>query len=184
MRHAFFALLVSCVLLAGCSGDKKNPVKPHQVPVYSQATPQLTLASFVTAYTSRDSAEYRKLHSIDYQGASYDTSDSPGSQPGTFTWADEVDHIKALAEDRGIIRVSLNLGPSSSSWVRQAAAGPMGEAWAQIVIYNPALEIDAVNNSYSLASNETMTFRFSPDTSSTSPTDTLWSIVQWYEYGP
>jgi hypothetical protein len=186
MRHAFLpALLVSSVLLAGCSGDKKNPAGPGQgqPPAYSRATPQATLTSLINAYVFRDSAEYRKLHSIAYVGASYDTSDAPGPQPGTFTYADEVNHIKALAADPYVYRVIMFFG-SPSTWTRYPATGPMGEAWAEIAIHSPVLEIDAVNNSYWLASNETLTFQFSPDTSSTSPTDTVWSIVRWYEDGP
>jgi hypothetical protein len=184
MRRAFLpALVVLTGLLAGCSGDKKNPVKPGppQPPVYSQATPQATLASLLTAYVRRDSSEYRKLFAVDYQGFSFDADTSFGDQPGVFTLSDEFAHIKALAEDPMIIRIATDFG-SSSSWIRYAAQGPMDETWAEIVIANPRLEIDTATSTLLIPSNEIMIFRFSPDTSSASPPDTIWSVVRWYEY--
>jgi hypothetical protein len=183
MRRAFLpALVVVSVLLAGCSKDKKNPASPGggQPLVYSQETPQVTLASLLTAYESRDSSEYRKLFAVDYVGFSYDTSEAYGPQPGTFTREDEIAHIKALAEDPTVIRINADFGPQAS-WTTYDVMGPAGEAWKEIVIYNPALEIDSYSNTYLIPSNEVMRFRFAPDTSSTSPPDTVWSVVRWYE---
>lgn len=105
-------LLILAVALAGCFGSKKNPVKVINPPfTYSRSTPQAVLTSLIHAYESRDSVEYAKLYAYDYQGASYDTSEAPGIQPGTFTRADEVAHIKALAEDARVLGVSMDLGP-------------------------------------------------------------------------
>lgn len=176
------ALLSLAVLIGGCSGRKENPAGPgdKMPPAYSRATPQETLASLLTAYANRDSSEYRKLLAFDYRGQSYDVSDSPGPQPGTFTFQDEVSHIRALAVDPSVVRIFCDFGPSSS-WTVHPATGPMGETWAEIVIYNPALEIVTVYDSFIVGRNEVMAFQFARDTTSTSPPDTAWSVVRWYE---
>ena len=176
--------LFLAVLVAGCFGSKKNPVKAQPPYTYSRATPQDVLVSLVHAYGARDSTEYAKLYAPDYRGASYDTSDAPGPQPGTFTFNDEVRHIRALAAHPTVLAVSLNLG-SSGTWVRTATKGSAEEDWAEIIIYNPHLQIDATVDSYSIQSGELFTFAFSPETPApASPTDTLWSIVRWTEDAP
>lgn len=185
-RSILAALLAAAVLVAGCFGSNKNPVKPPvEGPVYSQSTPQNTLRSLVIAYATRDSVEYAKLFAPDYQGASYDTDTLAGLQPGAITRTDEMAHIKRLADDPSIVRIVLDLG-SSSSWVRQPAVGNQGEtSWAGIAIGNPRLEIDAYWDSKVLPSGEIFQFTFSPETPAAgSPTDTLWTIVRWEESGP
>jgi hypothetical protein len=178
-------LLILAVALAGCFGSKKNPVKVINPPfTYSRSTPQAVLTSLIHAYESRDSVEYAKLYAYDYQGASYDTSEAPGIQPGTFTRADEVAHIKALAEDARVLGVSMDLGPAGS-WTRTVVPGPNND-WTEIAIYNPRLEInESGGGGYNIASSEIFTFVFSPETpAASSSTDTLWSIERWFEDGP
>lgn len=183
MRRALLpALLILAVAATGCFGSKKNPVKtPITPPPYSRATPQDVLESLIRAYETRDSTEYRKLYALDYLGGSYDTSSAGAIDPGTFTWADEVRHIQKLRQDNNILGVNLDLG-SRGTWVRTSATG--GEGWAEITIFNPHLQIDTSIDSYVLTSNEVFTFTFAPDTAAASPTDTLWTIVRWFEDGP
>lgn len=182
-RFILPAWLILAGLVAGCFGSGKNPVKatPSQPFTYSRATPQDVLTSLVHAYNARDSSAYAKLYAPAYQGVSYDTSGAQEPQPGMFTRADEVAHIKALAQDRSILSVTLNLG-APGSWARTAAKGPGEEDWAEIPIYNPRLQIDTATSSLVLASNEMFVFDFSFETPApSSPTDTLWSIVRWSE---
>ena len=177
--------LILFFAFSGCFGSKKNPVKAPVNPpfAYSRATPQDVLGSLVHAYEARDSTQYSKLYAYDYQGTSYDVSGL--FQPGTFTWADEVAHIKALAESPDILRITLNLGPTSS-WIRTVPPGPNDEGWAEIAIPSPHLEIYGVGgDGVQIVPNETFIFEFSPETPAAgSPTDTLWSIVRWSEVGP
>jgi len=55
--------------------------------------------------------------------------------------------------------------------------------WATILVANPRIEIDDQPVSYSIdPSAETMQFKFVPTTpDSTSPTDTTWKIIRWFE---
>lgn len=169
--------------LSGCifspdrgRGPSGTPPLIYEIP----STPRLALKNLVTAYSARDSVEYRKLFDVSYQGGSFDTSDASGVQPGTFTWIDEVRHIQALAEDRQIIRVRLDFGPDGA-WVRDPVVGPMGELWAEITIYKPYLEVDNPTDSF-LLKPAVITFDFAPQTpAANSPTDTLWYIVRWRE---
>lgn len=176
--------------LSGCifSPDRGGGGPPKPPPTYPiRKDPQQALENMRTAYEARDSAEYRKVFvqlgapGEPYVGSSYDVNDSiPGNQLGTFTIVEEEQHIKKLAESRDIYRISLSFG-SKGTWKRYGATGPSSELWAEIVISNPVLELDDSKSSYAFNSNETFTYQFSPDTSSASPTDTVWSIVRWYE---
>jgi hypothetical protein len=184
-----FALagLSGCIFSPDRGGGGGPPKPPPTYPI--RKDPQQALENMLTAYGVRDSAEYLKVFARaaagkeGYFGSSYDVNDSmPGNQLGTFTIVEEEQHIKKLAESRDIYRITLNFG-SRGTWTRYGATGPSGERWAEIVITNPVIELDA-DNSYALKSNEIFTYQFSPDTSSASPTDTIWSIVRWFEAGP
>jgi hypothetical protein len=93
--------------------------------------------------------------------------------------------MRALAENREILGVSMDLGPVSS-WPRTAALGPNGESWAEITISDPRLQIDQSAGGWSLVSNELLTFQFAPQTPAPEAknTDTLWTMVRWYESAP
>lgn len=184
MKRARTVLALVLLLAIGpsCGKDKKNPVAPGPSPGPTVlGTPQAVLTRLRTSYENRDTLAYVSCFEADYQGASYDTSDTPGFQLGAFTLADEVAHIRALALNPNVTSVSLVLA-LPGSWTRTTVAGPGSETWAQITIYNPWVQIVEGQYVSEIAPNETFEFQFRPTTPApTSPTDTLWGIVRWTE---
>lgn len=183
MHRVLTAAAVAFLLLLGpACGDDKNPVKPGPSPGPNypvRSTPQAVLNKLILSYESRDSTGYRDCFEADYQGASYDTSDTPGNQPGTFTYADEAAHIRALARSPGITSVDLYL---PSPWTRTTVTGDLLGDWAMIAVHNPQVGITDDANSLQTVTNETFEFSFRPTApAAESPTDTLWRIVRWSE---
>ena len=187
MNRALSAAAVAFLLLLGpaCGkDDDKNPVAPEPPPTPTYpllSAPESALVALRLSYERRDSLAYRSCFAIDYQGTSYDTSETPGYQPASFTRIDEERHIRSLAENPNITVVTLDLGVPAS-WSRSTAAGDPGEDWALISVRNPLVEITEGDNTSEVTANETFEFLFRPTTPApTSPTDTLWHIVRWTE---
>lgn len=169
------ATAVLPALMGGCGDD--NPVKPGQQPKYlDSSTPQNVLFNLVRAYTSRDSAGYDSLFDAAYAGTSIDNSD-PGP-PLSFTKADEMLHIGALARTATISNVALTFGPNP---IRFTDSGDSA-GWASVQATNPAIIIVDGPDAFFTGPNEFMLFKFRPTTPAPgSPTDTTWKIVRWSE---
>ena len=168
-------------LLAGCGDD--NPTKPTiQQPAYPALnSPQNVLEALVTAYSSQDSVEYRKLFAYDYVGTSQDLGDGTNLVLHNI---DEVEHIQALARSTTVTSVSLSMG-TQSSWTRLPSDNLGHPEWAVIQISGGQLrlQIDDTRNGTSLVGNpaNSYTFRFKPTPPDTTSTDTLWTLIQWNE---
>src|SRR5258705_3562762 len=170
------AIAVCVAVVAGC-GKKDKIVGPPATPRYPALTsPELVLVALRTAYTGKDSTEYKLLFDQDYLGTSVDLRTQ--SPIDSLTFADEARHISALAQRSGIAVVELQLTPTL---VRSVDPGdPPG--WA--LIQNPIQSLAIYDGPYSIfveVGNETMEFRFIPTPDSTSPTDTTWKIIRWSE---
>lgn len=177
-RLAGLVLILGAVALAGCGKKDKitQPVVPPRYPALS--TPQNVMIALATAYSSRDSVEYALLFDDNYVGTSTDQS-LPSPQTLTFTKADEVAHIAALARSRTIFSVSLSFNPTL---VRSTdPSDPVGWATIQITYIN--LEINDAITFWSVSpSGEYMEFKFKPTPVPASPTDTTWQIAAWTEF--
>lgn len=184
MKRALSAAAVAFLLLLGpaCGKDDENPVKPGPPPGPTYpvpSTPQLALAKLSLSYQNRDSTAYRSCFELDYLGASYDTSETGGNHPGTFTYADEAAHIRALARSATITSVDLFL---PSPWNRSTVAGDSLGDWSRITVRNPQVGITDGANTLQMTANESFEFSFRPTTpAAESTTDTLWHIVRWVE---
>jgi len=173
-------LTTALVLAAGCGDKKRTIVGPeHQPALYPiLSSPQNALAAMVLSYQRRDSTETKLIYDDAYQGTSVDQTD-PSPVVLRLYKADEVRHVVALAKRVTITGVSIMFPPVLERFTD--AGDPPG--WATILVANPRIEIDDQPVSYSTASSgETMEFKFVPTTpDSTSPTDTTWKIIQWFE---
>ncbi len=186
-RLALISAFSAASLLAGC-GDDNNPAKPKPpvAPTYPVlSTPQNVLSALETAYSRRDSTEYRALYHYDYVGRSddllYGTTD-------TFHYVDEVSHIQALARATTIVSVDISFG-AASSWARLPSDDLSHPEWAVIQISGSQLSLtvdDVLMGTLTVSgAQELMKFTFQPSTpESSSPTDTLWKIVRWDENPP
>jgi hypothetical protein len=184
MNRALGAAVVLILLLLGpaCGKDDENPVKPGPPPGPTYpvlSTPGAVLDKLRMSYEYRDSLAYDSCFEADYLGASYDTSEAGPPQPGTFTFADEAAHIRALARDPDITSVDLFL---PTPWARITVPGDTLGDWSMISVHNPQGGVTDGANTVQIAVNETFEFSFRPATPApTSPTDTLWRIVRWVE---
>ena len=176
-------LLLASGLLAGCifspdKGDENKPPPPP--PEYPElSTPQAVLEALRIAYESRDSSGYLRLFEGDYKGASYDTSEVSGNQPGEFTRVGEEMHIRSLAENPNITSVDLYM---AQPWTRSTVISDNGtEEWAYIAIFNPQIGVTDGATTVQTVANETFEFSFRPTVDFSSSTDTLWHIVRWTE---
>ncbi|HYR69016.1 MAG TPA: hypothetical protein VER77_03990, partial [Candidatus Dormibacteraeota bacterium] len=154
-------------------------------PLYSiPSSPAEVLSNLEVAYSRRDSVGYKALYGSSYTGISRDQNDPPGTPPIVFTYADEAAHIAALASRPTITSAYMNLGPRTS-WTRLESNDPSHPEWAMIQIAGSSLNIRVVegNNEYVISgTSEFFEFEFKPSTpESTSPSDTLWTIVRWNE---
>lgn len=175
-------LCVGVVLLAGLSGcifspAKKPPtVKPP--PIYPQlVNPFDVLLALSMAYENKDSTEISLIYDSQYIGTSFDQIDNSTL---TFTKADEVHHVAALAKIPDITSVAFRYPPSQNRY--DDLADPPG--WATIQFQQDVhVEINVLlGTSYFLfGSGETIIFKFLPTPDSSSPTDTTWKIIRWSE---
>jgi len=187
MRFTLLPAFVAAWGLSGCGKD--NLVKPPDPPGPGSAylvrsTPQNVLTDLEIAYSHRDSTETKALYDSSYVGTSQDLNDPPGTTPLSFTYSDEIAHVAALARSTTISSISLDLGPSAS-WNRLESNDPSHPEWAVIQIAGSGFKVectDGPNTWQASGSYEFFEFMFKPATpESTSPTDTLWTIVKWQE---
>ena len=169
------AIAVCVAVVAGC-GKKDKIVGPPATPRYPALTsPELVLVALKTAYTGKDSIEYKLLFDHDYVGASVDLRF--GAPADTLAFADEARHIEALARSITAI-VDLQLTPTMTR--SRDPGDPPGWALIQNPIYSLTL-YDGPNVYGVGVGSETIEFRFIPTLDSTSPTDTTWKIIRWSE---
>lgn len=188
LRFARFSLapaILAAMVLSGCGKD--SPTKPHPPlpPLYSiPSSPAVVLANLEVAYSQRDSVGYKALYDSSYVGISRDLGDPPGTAPITLTYADEAAHITKLASRTAITSAYMNLGPSAS-WTRLASNDTSHPEWATIQIAGSSLNVQVTEGADTYqagGSSLFFEFLFKPSTpESTSPTDTLWTIVRWNE---
>ena len=180
-RVALGVAVVVAALVGGCGGDD-GPTEPQNTGYPERSTPQNLLMALTMSYEAGDSVETKQLYDSSYVGTSTDLNDPPGSQTRTFTYADEVAHVAALARTPSISNVVMDLGPSSS-WTRLPSDDPSHPEWAliQIGAGNWRVEIYDGQTLYSAQSTNPMTFAFKPTVAA--PPDTTWRIVRWTEVG-
>lgn len=172
-------------LFGGCifSPEKSpgpGPPPPIVYPILDR--PSRVLLALEIAYSKRDSVGYVNLFDrYDYTGESYDPNKD---STATFRWVDEQKHIQKLAEVTSIIGdIYFDLG-SETSWTRLPSDDLSHPEWAVIQISGSVftIRIDDGGNTWEVhGDKEFFTFRFKPTPSASSPSDTLWSIIQWRE---
>jgi hypothetical protein len=192
-RYAVKRLIVLALLLpvlGGCFLSGKDPVGPDRIrhPPASQylvaSTPQAVLNNLIKSYTERDSTHYRQCYDLSYMGQTYDGLDEPGSQPASYSYDDEANHIAALQRSTTIYHVLLVLPNYQAARMDTFPADPPGVV--SMSIYNPQVQIDDASGSIGIASGEAFLFKFIPEAVSTtvSPTGKLWKIYAWAEIAP
>jgi len=172
--RAAVILAAALALAAGC-GDKKHtvvgPGTPTPYPKLS--SPENVMAALALSYQRRDSVETKLIYDENYQGTSID----PYGPPMSFYKWDEIRHVVALARTPTITSVTL-LFPYALTRFTDLGDPP---GWASIEVTDARIEINDIT-SYAVSSGETMQFKFVPTTpDSTSPTDTTWKLVRWFE---
>jgi hypothetical protein len=175
------AVLATAITVAGCGDNHESPPKAPPGPQsVIRSTPENALKQLEYVYTKRDSTGIKALYDSTYAGTSTDETALPGSQVLNFTYADEVEHVAAMARAREISSVILSFG----TLTRLPSNDVSHPEWATIQIAgsNMSLEIDALDAVELHASGISESFSFKPTTpDSTSPTDTTWKIVRWSE---
>jgi hypothetical protein len=177
------------MLLQGCDIFSPPEIKDSTgtvLPPYpTLERPERVLQALDMAYERRDSLKYKELYDSTYTGSSTDLN---ANQGGTIdiTYADELAHIGALARAPGI-RTTFDLGPEAT-WFRRGSTDPSHPEWAviQIAGYEYLIRIDDGSNSIEARPQDPGNFQeftFGPTIDHTSPTDTLWKIVRWTEFG-
>jgi len=187
VRFGLAPAILAAMVVSGCGKDSSGRlIKPKPVPPeYSiPSSPAEVLSNLEIAYSQRDSTETKALYDSSYVGTSRDLNDPPGTIPFTFTYSDEVAHVAKLASAPSITSAYMNLGPPAS-WTRLESNDLSHPEWAAIQIAGTSLNIRVVegNSEYQISgTSEFFEFMFKPTTpESTSPTDTLWTIVRWNE---
>jgi len=106
-------LIAALAAIAGCSDDDggEGGFRPLPQPTVELASPEITLGMLQHAYEARDSVTTARVYDESYAGASTDLNDPPGSQTVTFSRADEIRHVGALAKSMSITGVTCDLGP-------------------------------------------------------------------------
>jgi hypothetical protein len=180
-----YPLLIALAALPGCSDDDggEGTFHPRPQPTVELASPEITLGMLQHAYEARDSVTTARVYDESYAGASTDLNDPPGSQTVTFSRADEIRHVGALAKSMSITGVTCDLGPPAS-WVRLPSDDVSHPEWALIHIAGGFVRIE-IDDGASIVqaggASDQMSFYFTPKPDTTSQTDTLWTVIKWDE---
>jgi len=182
MHRRFVALCLIAASLCAFAGCIFSPVKKTPIPKPPQKYPLLinpfsVLDAVQQDYEGRDSNEVKLLYDKDnYQGTSIDASDQ-----STYNtrWADEVEHVAALARSTSITQVAFTFQPAQTRFTD--LSDPPG--WATIQVQGLHIQIDDMGTSHLLfETGVTNEFKFVPKTpDASSPTDTTWKIIRWTE---
>jgi len=178
-RFAASCLVGLLCLAAGCIfSPKKNPPGGTPPPDYPQLiNPFSVLDALAQAYSAKDSNEVKVLYDTLYVGTSIDQVDQTNL---SFTRANEIDHVAALAKSPEIRSVHLDFPPSTTRFTDQA--DPPG--WATIqILQDMHVTVETANRTYFLFnSGVTTEFKLLPKTPDpSSSTDTTWKIIRWSE---
>ncbi len=160
---------------SGGGGPPPPPKYPLLIDPYS------VMHAYQLAYQARDSVEMKLLYDNQYVGTSTDQSSPGGPVTSTFSKADEVSSVGAMAKKITITSVSLGV-PSVLTRLRDDA-DPPGWALIQFPVGLVTLKVDDGQTTHVIIPDkESFEFRFAPMApDSTSPTDTTWKIIRWRE---
>ena len=174
------------MVLLGCGSSTGRRIIDPPVFVYpDQSTPKHTVLRMAAAVVRRDSVMTDSVYADDYEGTSIDLRD-PSPETLTFTKADEIGAVGAMARSSSIISVVMDLGLPAGWNEIHYASDPPGWIAVQIPAYSIYVN-DTVQGEYqtqSPAPGETILFELTlkPITPApSSPTDTTWTIVRWVE---
>jgi hypothetical protein len=97
---------------------------------------------------------------------------------------DEVNHIQAFAKATTIVGVVFSMG-TRASWDRLPSDDGAHPEWAVIQITGSQFQLVVydINAGDLTVSSPKVThiFRFKPTLDASSPTDTLWTLIEWEE---
>src|SRR5258705_1214376 len=178
VKATLLFLLAFSVWNLGCGAKKSTILGPEPTTPYPPlTTPENTLGAMIRAYSNRDTVELRLVYDDGYQGTSYDQDDWLSVL--SFTKADEIAHVAALARASTVTRVSVSFNPVLRRYTD--FADPPG--WASIQNPIRSVEIEDGGTTHDVyLSYETLTYKLIPKTpDNASPTDTTWKIVGWSE---
>ena len=173
-------------LLSGCifSPDEGGGGGPPPPPSYEKnSSPDRVLVNLKKAYEARDSVYYKTLYDSSYTGKSTIVTDpNPAATAISVTYHDEVSHVAAMARSTEITKVYMYLG---AAWPRQASDVPAHPEYAVIQLTNNySIQVYRTTDFLTVDAGpgDEMSFTFKPTTpAASSPTDTLWTIIQWIE---
>ena len=178
-RRHLIALVVAALVVAGCGSDRV--VTPNEPPVSKYPVllnPYSVLDALRIAYQDGDTNEIKVLYHDQYDGTSIDQTD-PTPTLVTFTKADEVAHVSALARSASVANITMTMMNNRIRF--DDPADPVG--WATIQNPIASIQIADVTTTRNVdIAGETMVFKFIPTTPApSSPTDTTWKIIRWTE---
>jgi len=186
-RLATVLAVAAPLIFLGCGKDD-GPIKPPtpQPIVYpDQSTPKNTVLRMSMAVANRDSVVTASVYADDYEGSSNDL-DGPIPEAFTFTKADEIRVIGAMALSNSIVSVDMDLGHPATWFQHHFVSDPPD--WVTIEVPGYRIYVNDVDlgefgmQSPSAGETRIFEFRLRPTTpDSTSPTDTTWTIVRWTE---
>jgi hypothetical protein len=177
---------IAAALISGCDNSTEPKDKPPAGITYpALSSPQNVLDALQLAYLYEDSTKTKAVYDSSYVGTSTDMSGGIGF-PLTFSYADEVDHVATIARNP---LVTVQYCTFGGAFTRQTSDDLSHPEWAVIQISGSNFQVDVLDQTTSApstyqvkGSNMTFTFRFKPSTpESSSPTDTLWKIIEWEE---
>jgi len=183
LRSALLPALAAAAVLSGCDNSTEPGSGSVPGPTYPVlSTPQNVLMALSIAYEREDSLETKAVYDSSYVGTSVDLTGGSGTL--FFSYADEVDHVAALARSPLLTVLDFTIGAALTRLPSDDLAHP---DWAVIQLsgsnFNIEIFEESSGNLYrATGSNLTFEFTFDPSTpEATSPTDTLWKIIRWKE---
>src|SRR5262245_27028988 len=180
LRILWVALCLSCGFLQGCIFDpKKGDEKPPPPQSYERPiSPSAVIRNLALAYKQKDSVNYVACYDLNYTGSSIDQLD-PTPQLISVTWADEADHIGALARS-AIASIDVTTFPNLDRLRFHDSNDPSNYE----TMHNPLTLIQIVDNSgngFSVPLDKELTIFKFIGTPNSGATDSTWKVISWEE---